>query len=213
MVVPALRLYEPPPEVCLAAPPVDYVVAPSRLTQELLEGKSTLEALSARLTREFQPENPMLPGLRTEITELWVWHLHRMGWAYLVCQVLASEQEDTKAHKVADICRQMCHHLKTQIVRVLEAELPGGRLLGSFGTDLGRVPTRMGDFFGIPAEQYRLHALPNLRKVVHHSAVLLDLADPFECLELSWATGWGSVPETNNPLCHVPVAPLNFARS
>lgn len=213
MVVPALRLYEPPPEVCLTAPPGDYVVAPSRLTQELQEGKPVLEALSTRLLREYQTAAPMLPGLRTEITELWVWHLHRLGWAYLVCQVLASEQDDPQAHRVADLCRQMCHHLKTQVIRMLEAELPGGRLLGTFGTDLGRAPTRMGDFFGIPAEQYRQHALPNLRKAIHHTAVLLDLADPFEYLEMSWAMGWGSVPEDGNPMSHLPVAPLNFART
>jgi hypothetical protein len=208
MVSPALKLYRPPPDEPAVTPPTDYVLVSSNLVRELLDGGDTLQALNTRILREFNPADTMIPGLRTEILELWAWHLQRVGWAYLVCQAMAAEDGDDEARRLADLHRQVAAHLKARVLTVLEKELPMRHYLGGFGAAIDRAPEKLGNFMGVSADQHRQHAVPNLRMVLRHTRIILDVADPFESLESSWMIGWGSVPEDGNQFSRGPVEPL-----
>jgi hypothetical protein len=209
--VPALKLYVPPPDPGLIRPHGDYVTGPTLLARELLESTDTLEALNAHLMREYVTGQPILPGLRNEITELWVWLVHRTGWAYFVCQGLAAEDGDNHAWKQADLNRQLCAFLKAKVIAVLRHELPTDRILGHFGTPLDQAPIRLGDYFGVPAEVHRRYALSNLRRVVRDVNGILEARDPFPGLELSWMRGWGVPEEDPQYYPKAPADPLHCA--
>ena len=202
----ALRIYTPPRDTENLW---DYTTGPSRIASALQEGHDTLQALQKRLRAEFSGP-PMLPGIRTEVTELWLRHLQRLGWAYMVVQARAAELHDVRGRDTAELYLKVVASIHRRLVGVLASELPPNQVLDLAGVSLEKAPEKVGDFCGIPADHYRKHCLFNLRQVVWNTLQIVHSGDAFEALEWSWAQGlW--TPEEPAPTGGCRLAPLRYA--